>query len=179
MLSLRAHRSASYPPRTFENAGRAHLTAAFALDFSTAGERLTKKAAGAHYVAIPLALPALEAARALFIALRARGVEHPTLNIAGNGIYSLAPAGWDQARLNAHLHAVLAPVHQHWPLGQVVSGGQTGVDWAGAVAATALGISAEMTFPAGFLQRGVVGGDVRGDVATLRAQALDEARALA
>lgn len=46
MLSLRAHRSASYPPRTFENADRAHMTAAFALDFSTAGERLTKKGCG-------------------------------------------------------------------------------------------------------------------------------------
>lgn len=179
MLVLRAHTSPSYPPRTFENAGGADLTAAFARDFSTAGERLTKKAAGGRYVALPLDASALENARLLFAALRERGVERPTLNIAGNGIYSLAPAGWTQDRVNAYLLDVLCPVHTHWPLGRVVSGGQTGVDWAGAVAATALGISAQMTFPAGFLQRGLSNVDAPGDVRALRRLALEEAEALA
>lgn len=179
MLTLRAHRSPTYPPRTFENAGGADLTAAFALDFSTAGEKLTRKAANGRYAALPLENPAVDNARLLFAALRERAVERPTLNIAGNGIYSLAPLGWDQDRVNAYMHAVLSLVHTHWPLGRVVSGGQTGIDWAGAVAATALRIPAAMTFPAGFLQRGLDNRDVPGDVGALRAQAMEQARVLA
>ena len=178
MPTIRAHRSASYPPRTFENASRADLTAAFALDFSTAGERLTKKAADGRYVALPLASPAIEQARSLFVALRATGVSLPTLNIAGNGIYSLADAGWDQAAVNAHLLAVLAPVHRHWPIGQVVSGGQTGIDWAGCVAATALGIASDMLLPAGFLQRGLDHQDTPQDPKDLLARLVAESRAL-
>ena len=48
---------------------------------------------------------------------------------------------------------VLSLVHKHHPLKQVVSGGQTGADFAGGVAAEALGIAVVMTFPDGYLQR--------------------------
>lgn len=159
-LTLRAHASDAYPPRTFANAGRADLTAAFAFDFATAGEKLTLKAAGGKYVALDLALPAVENARLLFAALRATRVQRPTLNIAGNGVYTLVERGWDQARADAYVLDVLTPVHAHLPLGLVVSGGQTGIDWAGGAAARALDIPVEMLFPAGFRQR-----DERGELA--------------
>ena len=152
-LTMRAHASDSYPPRTFDNAGRADLTAAFAFDFATAGEKLTKKAAGPAYVALDLALPAVENARLLFAALRATRVARPTLNIAGNGVYTLVERGWDQARADGYVLDVLRTVHTHWPLGQIVSGGQTGIDWAGGVAGRVLDLPVDMLFPAGFRQR--------------------------
>ena len=75
------------------------------------------------------------------------------LNVAGNGIYTLAPQGWSQESLNKHLHEILERVHTHWPLTRVISGGQTGVDLAGVTAAHALGIPVAATLPKGYLQR--------------------------
>jgi hypothetical protein len=156
-LQLVAHKSAGYTARTCHNAAAAGLTAAFALDFETAGERLTRRMAGERYVAISLELAAIDAARMLYRALKKHDAS--TLNIAGNGLHPLARSGWTQARCNQYLYEVLSTVQQHWPLEQVISGGQTGADVAGGVAAAVLGIDVVMTFPAGFIQRGVDGVD--------------------
>lgn len=151
-LTVQAHLSASYAPRTCTNAQAAGITAAFAVDFDTAGERLTRKAAQERYIAIPLGGDPVEAARALYRALRQHDAH--TLNIAGNGIYTLSQAGWSQSAVNAWMYAVLAKVAAHWPLTLVRSGGQTGVDIAGVSAAHALGIDALALLPKGYLQRG-------------------------
>lgn len=172
MLEIIAHRSRSYPPRTFENAGAAALTLALATDFSSAGERLTKKAAGDRYLGLPLSLDSLSAARQLYAALKRTGIQRPVLNIAGNGIYTLAKSGWTQASVNRHLFEILSPVHEHLGLSLVVSGGQTGIDLAGGVAAHALGIPARMTLPAGFLQRGLHHRDVERSEREIRAEVL-------
>jgi hypothetical protein len=177
-LSLLAHRSPTYPPRTFENAQSSDLTLALALDFTTAGERLTKKAAGDRYLGLPLTLDPLDAGRALWSALHALGKPRPRLNIAGNGIYSLLDAGWTQARVNAHVFALLTPVHQHLPLGQIRSGGQTGVDWAGLAAGVALGVPTLGLFPNGFLQRDGAGQEAQHRPSDLRARLLEDARVL-
>lgn len=146
-----AHKDETYPPRTYQNAGGADLTVAFAEDFSSKGEQLTKKAAREKYLAISLDMPAIEAARLLYKDCKKRGVK--VLNIAGNGIYTLKDYGWRQEHLNLWMYQVLDLVHKHYPLEMVISGGQTGVDFAGGVAGELLGLNPVMTFPKGFLQR--------------------------
>lgn len=151
-LEVLEHASSNYSPRTWANAKGADLTVAFAVDFTTAGEKLTHKAAGDRYVGIDLAMESMQAARTLYRAMRA--FDAHSLNVAGNGIYTLAKHGWTQERVDAYVFAVLAKVHEHWPIQHVRSGGQTGVDMAGVTAAHALGIDALALLPKGFIQRG-------------------------
>lgn len=155
------HKSASYAPRTWHNASVADLTAAFAVDFTTAGERLTKKAAGEKYIHLDLsmeAMEAMEATRSLYKACKKHNVR--TLNIAGNGIYTLYSKGMDQEDANVYLYTVLSLVHKHHPIEKIVSGGQTGIDLAGGVVAKYLGIDCTMTLPKGFKMRFENGVDV-------------------
>jgi hypothetical protein len=146
------HKSAAYPPRTAHNAKSADLTVAFAEEFDSRGEILTKDLAGEKYIDIALKLSPVEAARKLFKACRDRNVQ--TLNIAGNGIYTLKDHGWTQDKLNLWMFEVLRLVQKHHPaLKLVISGGQTGVDFAGGIAAEVLALNPIMTFPKGFKQR--------------------------
>lgn len=150
----------SYSARTRHNAQSAQLTVAFAVDFTTAGERLTRSAAGTSYLGFNLNVDIpLIAARRLYSIVRGRNFR--TINIAGNGIYTLAKFGWSQLRVNQYLLEVLNNVHRHWPLFKVVSGGQTGADIAGLAAAYAIDVP-EVTavLPKGFKQRLVDGRDV-------------------
>lgn len=167
-LEVLEHASASYSPRTYANAHGADLTVAFAVDFETAGERLTHKASAGRYVGIPLASEPLAAARLLYKALRGHNAH--SLNVAGNGIYTLAKHGWSQDRVNEYVHAVLAKVHEHWPLERIRSGGQTGIDIAGVAAAHALGINATAFLPHGFIQRGIDKKDVVHSADQIRTQ---------
>ncbi|WP_455233399.1 DUF4326 domain-containing protein [Geopseudomonas aromaticivorans] len=176
MLDIQEHTSPSYSPRTYANAAGAELTVAFAVDFSTAGEKLTHKAAGDRYVGIPLGSDPVEAARALYRALRDRNAH--TLNVAGNGIYTLALHGWTQRTVNEWVHEVLSKVNAHWPLTAVRSGGQTGVDLAGVVSAHVLGIDSLMLLPKGFTQRGTDKIDKLHTAEEIRAQVEHWANAL-
>lgn len=151
MMKFAEHKSEKYRPRTIHNAKSADLTVAFAVDFTTHGEKLTKDAAGEKYIAIDLGMDIREAAKALYIDCRDRGVK--VLNVAGNGEYTTNEHGWSQSRTNVWVYQVLALVHKHLPFEMLISGGQTGVDFAGGVAAEALGIPGVMTFPKGYLQR--------------------------
>ena len=157
IVELVEHKSKSYAPRTYHNAHTADLTLALAVDFNTAGERLTKKAAGDKYLPIWYHTTALLAARELY--KTCKRLEVRVLNIAGNGIYTLQEHGIDQDSANSRIYNILKLVHQHWPLKQVISGGQTGVDIAGLVAAHKLGINCVGTFPKGYLQRDFSGVD--------------------
>jgi len=150
-LVIQEHKSASYAPRTYFNATSADLTVAFALDFSTAGEKLTKKAAVDKFVSISLIEDYLGAARALYKHCRKHNVK--TLNIAGNGIYTLEKKGMSQEDLNVYLYSVISLVNEHHPLEHIISGGQTGVDLAGGVVGYVLGIPVTMTLPKGYKQR--------------------------
>ena len=150
-MKLIEHKSPKYPPRTIHNAKSADLTVAIALDFTTFGEKLTHDAAGEKFVAIELGKDIREAAKDLYIQCRDRGVK--VLNVAGNGEYTTNEHGWNQDRINLYVYQVMALVHKHHPLEMVISGGQTGADFAGGVAAEVLGIPGVMTFPKGFLQR--------------------------
>lgn len=167
-IEIQQHSESSYAPRTQVNASRAGLTVAFAVDYSTAGERLTKKMAGIRYASIPLEGEPLEAARLLYRSLRVHDAR--SLNIAGNGIYTLA-SSWTQASVNQWVYDVLAIVHQHWPLESIRSGGQTGVDIAGLVAGYALGVErVTALLPHGYIQRGADGVDREHTAQEIRVQ---------
>jgi len=176
MLTVEEHSSPKYSPRTYVNANGAELTVAFAVDFSTAGEKLTHKAAGERYLAIKLGGDPIPAARQLYAALRRHGAH--TLNVAGNGIYTLMVNGTTQRQINLWVYDVLAKVAEHWPLKHVRSGGQTGVDIAGVVAAHVLDIDALALLPKGFIQRHEDGVDRTHTEGEIRQQILNFALAL-
>lgn len=179
LLSLVEHKASNYSPRTYHNAKSADLTVALACDFTTAGEKLTHKAAGANYLGIPLTFSPEETARMILYHLRERGIERPTLNIAGNGIYTLSKRyNWSQEAVNLHLVQVLALVHRERPISKIISGGQTGVDISGIVAAHLLRIDAEATFPNGFIQRFEDGQDTCRSEAEIRGEVLDMAESI-
>ena len=175
-LTIQEHSSRKYAPRTEFNAKSAGLTVAFALDFSTMGERLTRRVAGEKYLAIDLNMEPIQAARELYKTMRQHGAS--SINVAGNGIYTLQAKGWSQARVDRYVFAVLGKVAEHLPLKLVVSGGQTGVDIAGITAAHALGIRAVATLPKGFVQRDASGKDSPHSMAEIESQVKQGAAAL-
>ena len=48
---------------------------------------------------------------------------------------------------------VISKVNEFWPLTNLISGGQTGADWAGGIAGEVIGLNVTMTFPKHCLQR--------------------------
>lgn len=95
MLTVLEHKSELYPPRTEQNIKLSHLTIAIAVDFSSAGEKLTKKLAdkyGRPVVSISPLKPIARQADAVvrvINSIRLGLFEHVCINIAGNGIYRL------------------------------------------------------------------------------------------
>jgi len=155
-LSVNEHKSESYAPRTYHNASQG-CTLAVAVDFNTAGERLTHKAAKDKIVQIAWGTDVITTARKLYSLLKKYDCH--VVNVAGNGIYTLVKKGVDQKTANKFVYDVLKLVNTHWPITKVVSGGQTGMDMAGLVTGLALGIETEAMYPKGFLMRLVDGKD--------------------
>lgn len=167
--------SNSYSSRTKENADWSDVTIAFATDFNTAGEKLTKRVAGDKYVSS--ALPASsndedslafdeEAtysyyANEIYKQLKAKGkLTNIKLNIAGNGIYSLR-VFTTQEELNEYITNVIKTLQNLGvTISEIRSGGQTGVDEAGIIAAQRLGIPNEVHSTANFMFRDKSGKDI-------------------
>lgn len=161
MLTILEHKSSSYAPRTYENAHKADVTIAIAVDYNTAGERLTHKAAGEKYLKLdPVEWNPTNTARMLWRRLNRIMKYYPSINVAGNGIYTLSKYGWDQEQANEYVYRMLSKLYEHFPIGELRSGGQTGVDLAGGVAGVALGIPTTLLLPKGFKQRHEDGVDV-------------------
>lgn len=160
MIEILEHKSSSYGPRTYANAAAGDVTIALAVDYSTAGERLTHKAAGKKYLKLDPLIDDLQNSRKLWSRLNLLRIPNPVVNIAGNGIYTLVKHGWTQDRINRYVLAVLERAHLHYPISKIISGGQTGVDIAGGWAAVKLGIDCMLTLPKGFVQRHEEGIDV-------------------
>lgn len=161
MINIREHSSSSYAPRTWHNAAQG-VTLAIAVDFSTAGEKLTTKAAQkngiVHLDAKEFQTEWIVAARELYRRLKHANCR--TVNVAGNGIYTYSKRHFNQLEVNHMVLTVLAQIHQHWRLDHVVSGGQTGADLAGLVAAAKLGIPCTGMWPKGYKMRFENGLDV-------------------
>lgn len=162
LLIINEHKSAKYPPRTYYNATSAGVTLAMAVNLNTAGELLTKKAAGERYIGFQLndEIDDIVIARQLYKKLKKDNVH--TLNVAGNGIYTLSEHGCGQDFINYFTYKVISKVHEYWPIEKIYTGGQTGVDLAGAVTGYLLGIPTEVTLPNGFIQRFEDNKDVNG-----------------
>ena len=156
--ALLEHPSDGYGPRTADNARLADVTVAFAVDFTTSGERLTHKKAGDKYVAVPYGSDIPEAAEALKRFMQK--CEARTLNVAGNGLSTLSKFGVTQETANKWVTAVLTEVLKSVKLRHLRSGGQTGIDTAGLVAGLALGIPVTGLYPKGFRRRLATGVDV-------------------
>jgi hypothetical protein len=160
MLTILEHTSSSYGPRTYANAAKGDVTIAIAVDYNTAGEKLTHKAAGDKYLKLDPLEASIVNARNLWLRLARLGKDAPVINVAGNGIYTLSKRKTCQEEANLYVYSVLSKVHEHWPIGEIVSGGQTGVDLAGGVAGYVLGIKTTMLLPKGFKQRFEDGVDI-------------------
>ena len=162
-----------YPERTKENADWSDITLALATDFNTAGEKLTKRVAGDKYIHSPLPddghdyLPydnraAYEFyAKQIYEELKKKGkISNIKLNIAGNGIYSLKGFA-TQGELNDYVTNLLKSLQSLGiTISEIRSGGQTGVDEAGIIAAQRLGIPNEVHTTANFTFRNKLGKDI-------------------
>lgn len=157
-LIINEHTSSSYAPRTYHNASQG-CTLAIAIDFNTAGEKLTHKAAKGKIVQVAWGNTVRDAAAGLYTLLKKQYCH--IVNIAGNGIYTLKKFGVTQEEANQFVYDVLKLVNTHWPISKVVSGGQTGMDIAGLVAGCALDIETIGQWPKGFIMRFEDGRDVR------------------
>lgn len=168
----------SYPPRTYYNAKSSDVTLALAVDLNTKGEQLTHRAAGDKYIGFQLLKDTLtiDIARSLYRKLKESNAK--TLNIAGNGIYTLIKHDCDQAFINQFTYEIISQVNHFYPLERIYTGGQTGVDIAGAVAGYALGIPTEVTLPEGYLQRFGDNKDVKGSKEIVEKQIIEGALAL-
>lgn len=166
-ISITSLPGAGYGARTRYNAERTDLTVAFAIDYQTTGEQATRKFAGDKYLAIPFGFKPIDAAKKLLSAMTERDAS--TLNVAGHGLQTLQRHGKSQAEVNRWLFEVLRHVHGRRPISKIVSGGQTGVDTAAAVAGIALGVAVDLVYPGGFLRRGADGKDYAGDAANIEA----------
>ena len=147
MLKVMEHESSSYRDRTIWNAKNSDLTVAFAINFDTHGEILTRKAAGKKYLAIPLDTPIEIASDMLKQAINRTNAK--VINIAGHSAYTLQKlVDYEMAvDISAYIYNVLKGIPHE--ISMIRCGGQSGADLAGAVAAWKLGIPCEVMMPKG------------------------------
>ena len=159
-LTVMESYSPKFHDRTVENARWADFTVAFAVDFTSPGERLTATAAGNEY--LPFDLPhdgagledyALRRRMAIILSHRLESMTEPVrLNVAGSTAAELARHGISQEQADAFVTDVLGrAVDEGLRIQELRTGGQSGIDEAGTKAALALGIPAYQVVPRGFL----------------------------
>lgn len=159
MLTINEHTSTNYKQRTLINASISDLTVAFAVDFSTAGERCTKSAAKDKYLDFRVSKKDSRQQYAGVLLRQIKNRDARILNIAGNGIYTLSKHGWTQDEANQYVFDILEGVRRYREDLAIVCGGQTGFDIAGAVAGSALNLDVAVVMPKGFRQRDADGVD--------------------
>lgn len=155
-----------YSVRTRENAEWSDITIALAENFSTAGEKLTQRVAGAKYVSHSLSSSndSQAIADSIYDQIVAKGkVKDLKLNIAGNGIHTLTQ---QQEYYNNLLTEVLSILQSKGvTFSAIRSGGQTGIDEAGIIAAQRLGIPSIVHTTSDFKFRGKDNRDISDEVA--------------
>jgi hypothetical protein len=182
-IKFQEHPLSDYPSRTRENA-KADVTIAIAKNFDTAGEKLTRNSVqqqGKKYMPVDHDTFAsgnsveLEAAK-IASEINKLPQYSITLNIAGNGIYTLFTAedkahGYTpemiQNKLKENVKELLQSIQKRLveskKIESVTTGGQTGYDEAGAKAAQELGIPVRVLAPKGWVYRDVTGKDIRSE----------------
>lgn len=157
-----------YPSRTIKNAS-ADVTIAFAVDFNSAGEKLTKKAVleqGKLYLPVQLSSDIISVNIVQEIIDKIISLEKSeiTLNIAGNGMYTLRYTIFNDQRVIDYityrvLERIIEKLNGKVIISLLRSGGQTGFDEAGIKAAVKLGIPALVHAPKNWLYRDIDGND--------------------
>lgn len=158
-------KSRGYKVRTIKNAS-ADVTIAIAIDFNSAGEKLTKQSVlfqGKKY--IPIRLNTLQITDELVnnIIDSLNTIKAKTINIAGNGIYTFKGI-YNQEQLDTYVYEFLSKVLTSDKLINKIelirSGGQTGIDTSGAKAGIKLNISTIVLAPKGWKYRDITGKDI-------------------
>ena len=170
--------SGDYPVRTKENITWSDITLSFSADETTPGERLTEREAvnqGKYYdeyISDNIAITDIKRrVRNFIISLgndqsyghkgKTLPKENIKLNIAGNGIYDLKKYNIIQEDLNDYVTEYLKELMaQGVTISEIRSGGQTGVDEAGIIAAQRLGIKWSVNAPKGWKFRDINGKDI-------------------
>lgn len=173
--SFEVSTSAGYAPRTRKNAS-ADATIALAVDFTTAGEKLTRRSVEEQqkkYIStnIPVTKGKLVPSQKTVdrIVDELNSVNAKTLNIAGNGIYTMLKHGYTQEDVDTLTFNLLSKVINSPKLNTKIesirSGGQTGFDEAGIKAAQKLGIKSTVLAPKGWSFRNASGQDINNEQA--------------
>lgn len=144
--------SEGYGHRTYINAASADVTLAFAVDFSTAGEQCTKNAAlKANKLYVPIKLDYLTWKLDIpDVAWKIKQFE--SLNIAGNGIYTLSKYDISQDKCDEMIFYFIERLINEYNcnITNIRSGGQTGVDESGLKAGLDLNIETTSLCPKGW-----------------------------
>lgn len=168
MINFIEHTQTGYAMRTWDNARLSDLTVAFAIDFTTPGEILTRKAAYGKYFKVKLRNPEHcylynQEYRELLNLIISKKVTK--INIAGNGVYTLKDF-FTQETLNGTIYGFLKAVFERViqqgepPITTIRSGGQTGADQAGLLAGDKLGLETICLAPKNWMFRDITGRDI-------------------
>jgi hypothetical protein len=159
-----------YRTRTKMNA-QADATMALAVYFESAGEKLTKNSVleqGKKYIPIDANNFEVSNYRVNRIVSILNQVHAKTLNIAGNGLYTMKNK-YTQSDVDLFTYSLLKEVLDHKGLTTRIelirSGGQTGFDESGIKAAMKLGINALVLAPLGWTFRDINGKDINDETA--------------
>jgi hypothetical protein len=165
MIKFAECRLPGYGARTKANIRNADLTIAFAVDFTTGGEVLTKNLAGGLYYPVQL-MRSDNYLAGLFemIITDLYGLGTLKLNVAGNGIYTLfEKASFKQSEIDAAIYLFLMLINEEIGISEIHSGGQTGVDEAALKTADKLRIPGFCIAPQNWVFRNKFGKDVYGE----------------
>lgn len=164
-ISFREDASTGYKERTIKNAS-ADATIAIATDFNSAGEKLTKSTVLAQkkqYIPVDANILSVTQERVDKIVGMLNSVNAKSLNIAGNGIYTMK-GKYTQQQIDDFTYSLIKTVNESPNLinkiTSIRTGGQTGFDEAGAKAGIRLGIPTTILAPKGWKFRDINGNDV-------------------
>jgi hypothetical protein len=170
-IKFEEDKNTGYAARTKINAS-ADATVALAVNFDSAGEKLTKSTVlnqNKKYIPIDVKDSLSDiGVRANKIVQQLNSVNAQTLNIAGNGIYTMNGKYTQQEVDNFTYELLKAVVESPNLKNKIISvrtGGQTGFDEAGAKAGVKLGIPTTILAPKGWKFRDISGTDISNEEA--------------
>lgn len=164
-INFQEHPQTGYAMRTWDNATLSDLTIAFAIDFNTPGELLTRKAAYGKYNNLLIGHTLTEKDLGSFvlkIADKMQKCKFEKINIAGNGLQTLSIFGYDQQYADDFMLNFLSQLNEQVFCISVRSGGQRGVDEAALKAGDKLGLETICLAPKHWMFRDINGRDIIG-----------------
>lgn len=166
MILFKEDHEFGYKSRTKKNALAADATIAIGTDFTTPGEKLTKQAvtdSKQKYIPIKYNV-LLNSVENVIKQLNIIQKQEIVLNIAGNGIYTLAKSFITQDNSDEYVYAFLKELVNSKDLKvkikSIRTGGQTGIDESGAKASARLNIPTLILAPRGWKFRNIKDEDI-------------------